>query len=272
MRAFGRTIAILLLLLIGAALLAGAISIMDEDKDADGFFVSGTNRLETSSFALTKEPGLLNISPAWLVNWFTDVVDVRVTAASSTGNDLFMGVADAADAKAYLAGVAYDEIVGLDLDPVRADYQTHEGGATPTVPGEQTFWVASVEGPGRQTLDWSLEPGDWAGVLMNADAERGVSIDMVAGWRIAHVNAWMWGSFWVGVALILAGLWLIFRWIRRSGGRQGVQPTPTGVTPAGPPPPPTPASKSALQILQERYASGEIDQEEFLKRRADLQS
>jgi hypothetical protein len=213
---------------------------------------------------------VLKISPTWLVDWFTGVVDVRVTATSTTGNDLFLGVAPADDVQAYLADVAYEELTDLDLDPVRATYQSHEGEAEPALPGDQPFWTASVQGPGSQTLEWGLESGEWAGVLMNAGAERGVSVDMVTGWKVAHVTAWMWASLGVGIVLILLALWLIVRWIRRSGGRRVEQAAPMSPPPAEPTTT-APSSKTALQVLEERYASGEIDQEEFLKRKADLQ-
>jgi len=65
-----------------------------------------------------------------------------------------------------------------------------------------------------------------------------------------------WVLVWVvGVALILTLLILAIRWFIRA--ERG-----TGVAPGGPPPGPDP-----LQILRERYARGEIDDEEFERRR-----
>jgi hypothetical protein len=220
MRALGKTIGILLLLLIAAALLSGSIQLLTKDRDADGFFVSGANRLETPSFAIVEEPGILDIAPSWLVGWFSDVVDVRVAATSSTGNEVFLGVGPEGDVQAYLADVAYDELTGLDLDPVKTEYQSRTGEAEPTPPGDEAFWVVSAEGPGQQTVTWDLEPGEWAGVLMNADAARGVSVDLVAGWKLNNATAWMWGTFAAGVVLVLLALWAIVHWIRRGAKRR----------------------------------------------------
>jgi putative membrane protein len=65
----------------------------------------------------------------------------------------------------------------------------------------------------------------------------------------------------VVLALIVVGIILLVRGLNRhdhvhSGPPQGH--------------PPGPGSTSALQVLEERYARGEIQREEFLQRKQDL--
>jgi putative membrane protein len=83
-----------------------------------------------------------------------------------------------------------------------------------------------------------------------------------------------WGDGWGGagsavmvvvmlavVALIVVGIILLVRGTTR---HDHVQPGP----PHGPMP--GPSSSSALQVLEERYARGDIQREEFLQRKQDL--
>jgi hypothetical protein len=204
----------LLVLLIAAALIAGAFAILNAEQDSDDFFVSDTYRLERASFAITGDSDVLNEAPAWFVDWFADVVDVRVAVSSSTGGDLFVGVASTAEVEAYLANVAYDEVTRLDLDPFQVDYQPSEGSSTPVVPGGQGFWVASAEGSGTQRLDWSVESGTWSVVVVNADAARWVSADLVLGVRMENINTFMWIGFGAGLVPALLGLAAVFGGIR----------------------------------------------------------
>ena len=76
--------------------------------------------------------------------------------------------------------------------------------------------------------------------------------------------AWGWGlmtfAFWV---LVVVAVVLAVRHFSRSGGRP----------PSGPPssgPPPGASAHSAEQVLAERYARGEIDDEEYQRRLATL--
>jgi putative membrane protein len=65
------------------------------------------------------------------------------------------------------------------------------------------------------------------------------------------------------LALIVVGIILLVRGLtRHDQGR--VQPNP----PHGPPP--GSGSRNALRLLEERYARGEINREEFLQRKQDL--
>ena len=218
----------LLLLLIAAALIAGGFTILNADQDADDFFVSDTNRLERTSFAITGDSDVIDEAPTWFVDWFTDVVDLRIAGTSSTGGDLFMGIANTAEVEAYLAGVAHDEVIKLDMDPFEADYQSTEGTSAPAVPGEQGFWVASVAGPGSQNLDWSIESGTWSVVVMNADATSGVSTDVAFGVKVENVNTFMWIGFGAGLVLGLLGLAAFFGGISSPRRRYVTPPTERG--------------------------------------------
>ena len=91
----------------------------------------------------------------------------------------------------------------------------------------------------------------------------------------------------VVIGLVVAGIVLLVRSYthkpeqRQPGPSHPFPPTTGGpMSPPAPPrpfgPPPTaparPAPDSALRLLEERYARGEIGREEFLQRRADLLS
>ena len=203
-----------LLLLVAAASIAGALVIVNADQDTDDFFVSDANRLESGSSAIVVDSVVVDEAPSWAFDWLADVLDVRITATSSTGGGLFMGMADSADVEAYLDGVAYDEVITLDLDPVEVDYQSHAGTTVLAVPGEQGFWVSSAEGATTQTLDWVIESGTWSFVLANADAGNGVSADVVFGVKVANITTVMWVGFGIGLILGLLGLALLIGGLR----------------------------------------------------------
>ena len=225
----GKILAVLfgaLLLLMAAAFFAGAFTIAGADQDVDDFFVSDANRRETGSYASVVDSVVVDEAPSWVFDWLTDVLDVRIAATSSTGGDLFMGMADSADVEAYLEGVAYDEVVTLDLDPVEVGYRSHAGAAALAAPGEQGFWVASTEGAGTQTMDWFIESGTWSFLLANADAESGVSADLVFGVRVANITTVMWVGFGIGLILALLGLALLIGGLRSPREPQTPPPPP----------------------------------------------
>jgi putative membrane protein len=70
---------------------------------------------------------------------------------------------------------------------------------------------------------------------------------------------WGWGGMWLGplfmlipLALLIAAIVLLVRWMGSGSGNGGGR------------------VRTARDILDERYASGEIDREEYQRRRDDI--
>ena len=84
------------------------------------------------------------------------------------------------------------------------------------------------------------------------------------GW---NGGGWDWAN-WLGMALVMLAFWVVL-----AGGVvllvRYLRPHP-GSAPSGPPAPPGAEPSRALQILDERFARGEIAPEEYASRREKL--
>ncbi len=116
--------------------------------------------------------------------------DIRVQGVATGSEMIFMGIAPADAVAGYLDGVVHDEITAWES---RADditdvvYTRNDGATDPAAPETEGFWVASVSGSGEQALDWTIETGEWALVIMNADGSPDVSADVRFG--VARLSA-----------------------------------------------------------------------------------
>jgi hypothetical protein len=100
-----------------------------------------------------------------------------------------------------VAGVEHATLVEVrDGEPV---LETTSGGAPSGLPKDVGIWVARAVGPGTQELTWTPEDGDWAVLVMNPDATRGVDVTVTAG---AEVPSMPWI---IGILLSLAGTSLV---------------------------------------------------------------
>jgi hypothetical protein len=178
--------------------------------DPDGYLTSPTIELSTDTHALTSEQlDLGAIRNDWLpASW---LATVRVSALPLGDGPVFVGIAEGPDINAYLADVAYSEVMwNSEENPV---YLPREGRNAPGLPSEQDFWVASSEGVGPQSVVWDVEPGRWTVLIMNADAAPGLSVDVSAGvrtpWFVIVAVAFLVGGILglaVGAVLMFFGL------------------------------------------------------------------
>jgi uncharacterized protein DUF4389 len=124
---------------------------------------------------------------------------VRFNVQPEGLDPVFVGIGSETDVDSYLDGVGFSEIA--NITPPRGDvsHRAFEGDAPSSLPMEETFWVAAVEGSGLQSLTWELQRGEWKVVIMNADATPGVTVSASAGAQTDLLVS-------VGTGLMVGGL------------------------------------------------------------------
>ena len=179
-----------LLVLVAVALVVVHLT----QRGKDGYYTSSTAQVVAPGYAVTTEG--LDISD--LPSVASDVVGrVRVSARSSNGQALFVGIAPQTAVNRYLAGVARSEVTDVNGNTVK--YKTHAGRAPAGTPGRESFWQSAQSGSGQVTATWKVQEGNWAIVLMNANADPRVSAAVHVG---ANTNL----VLWVGLGFLLVGL------------------------------------------------------------------
>jgi hypothetical protein len=205
--------------LVGAALIVGATTILAEDRDDDGFYVSEESNFAQSSHAIVSEDvDLLTDVPSWVADRLVDPVDLRIQGTNAGDDGLFIGIAATTDVNSYLSRVAHHEVTSLDIDDGAisgVEYLSKEGTGVPTEPGSVGFWEISTEGSGLQTLDWALESGSWTVVVMNPDGSAGVNADLAFVAKVANITAIAWIVMALGLISVLGGGYLTYRGFRR---------------------------------------------------------
>lgn len=202
-----------LLSLLALALLAGGGAAVWglSQRDDQGYFSTGINRLATPTYALsTSTLHMGPDAPGWVGEDFA-----KIKLEASSAQPVFLGIGPAADVQRYLGQVAHRQITDFDTDPFRVTSHAAAGSAKPPPPGSQSFWRVRASGSGTQTIVWPLEQGKWSAVAMNADGSRNVSIALRIGARASALRWLAIGLFVGGGILLLLGGLMIYL-----GGRE----------------------------------------------------
>jgi hypothetical protein len=219
---------------VGVVLIVVALDPLSKHRDTDGYYMGDPFTFDRSSYGIiSSDIDLLQgrypdlAADSLLLFVMADPVDVRMQGAATGPGALFMGIAPTSAVNEYLDRVAHDEIIEVERHTEshqirEVEYTAHQGTAPPGSPGAETFWVTSVAGTGIQTLDWTIESGDWTTVVMNADASPGVSAELAFGaLPPSSIDAVAWTTLTVGAIALIGGGLLLFFGVRRSTRNRG---------------------------------------------------
>jgi hypothetical protein len=260
----GRIVAAVLaaLLIVPAlGLLAGGGVLLWADRSEradDGYLYTASDSFSSPGHALVSQQIDLDAGADWVgLSAALGRARVEVTASDPT-RDVFVGIAPATDAEAYLANVQRTVVNDLGLDNSSADQVLEPGGPPSGPPADQPFWTHQVSGPGTQQLSWDPDQGSWTLVVMNADGSAGLAVDARIGATLPALDGLSWGLLGGGLFLLLLAVLMLVLAIRRP--RAQAWPGYAGVpAPGGPPPnwaPPAPVDRTTAADAHEGESSG----------------
>ena len=139
----------------------------------------------------------------------------RLEVSGTGPDDVFVGVAPAADARAYLDGVQQTVVDGLGFDAPATDSDQLPGDAPSGPPTDQDFWIAEASGSGTQEVTWDPSDGDWMFVVMNADGSPRVDVEARIGAELPALGWIGWGALVAGSLLTFVAVRLLGRGLRQ---------------------------------------------------------
>lgn len=181
---------------------------------------TGPHRMTTPGLGVITEPSVLQyVGPV-----------LHLTVERADSEPVFVGVAHEVDATSYLGEHSRRVVsrVGLPWD-VDTDQRDGIEEALPP-PGDQPWWLISVEGDGPQELVWPIPHGSYSIVALNADATPALDADVTLGLEIAGTFYTILAVAAFGLLVLLIGLWLLL-WRRR---RREVEDDPAWAGAAAP--------------------------------------
>jgi hypothetical protein len=201
--------AVTAVLALGALGLGAGALWADGEKNDQGYLTTDSERFAAPTRALATDNLDVDLDG---VDWVLDSGElgkVQLEVASEGDEPVFVGIARTEDVASYLRGVDHTRVTDVDADPFEASYHRQSGNRRPEAPAQESFWAASTQGRGTQTLDWRVNDGDWSVVVMNADGSRGVAADVSAGAKIPFLDELGWSALGGGGALLIGALALI---------------------------------------------------------------
>jgi hypothetical protein len=196
-------------LALGALALGAGALWADGEKNDQGYLATDSERFAAGTRALATENLDVDLDG---VDWLVDSGElgkVQLEVASKGDEPVFVGIARTEDVTSYLRGVDHTLVTDVDADPFEAAYQRESGNRRPAAPTQESFWAASTQGRGTQTLDWRVDDGDWSVVVMNADGSRGVAADVSAGAKMPFLDELGWSALGGGGTLLIGALAMI---------------------------------------------------------------
>ena len=173
----------------------GGVALWAQANRHGGYADLATASYNVPGYAIASDTIGLHLATGTVAD-MVGTVRIQVTQASGTA-PAFVGIAPAAAAARYLAGMDYATVRGAAGH--HGTYTEHAGSAPAVPPGQAGIWTGQAAGPGTQTLTWAVRSGDWMVVAMNADGSRPVDLRV-------HVAATLPALPWIAAGLLIGGI------------------------------------------------------------------
>ena len=209
----------LIMILAGVACAAPSLATY-RALDSDGY-ISGQGRMTTGSAAfVTRTAQFKEITEKQVEeNRVGGDTILKIRAERVDGGEVAVGIAPAADLEAYLVRGSGETVDDLDFEPFGYRGVVVGGGRELPRPDPALF-VAFASGPGAQEVRWTVQPGEWRAVIMNADGSPGVDVEARFGARFPYLRGFAIAGMVIGGTVLVLGLLLLAFQFRPGRGKQ----------------------------------------------------